>query len=58
MEKHSKSPIKEVERIGPINPYGNTKATIEKFLIDVFKSEPLSWRIVLLRYFNPIGSAP
>ena len=56
--KHSKSPIKEVERIGPINPYGNTKATIEKFLIDVFKSEPLSWRIVLLRYFNPIGSHP
>ncbi|ABB50376.1 UDP-galactose 4-epimerase [Prochlorococcus marinus str. MIT 9312] len=56
--KNSISPIKEFERIEPINPYGNTKATIEKFLIDVFNSKPNSWRIILLRYFNPIGSHP
>ena len=27
-------------------------------MIDVFNSKPDYWRIILLRYFNPIGSHP
>lgn len=54
----AKSPINELALIQPSSPYGNTKATIEKFLFDVFQSASENWRIVLLRYFNPIGSHP
>ena len=52
----TKSPLKEESLTGPINPYGNTKLTIEKFLEDIFKSFPNKWRICNLRYFNPIGA--
>ena len=41
----------------PINPYGNTKITIEKILNDLFLSDQ-SWKIVNLRYFNPVGAHP
>ena len=40
----------------PLNPYGNTKFTIENILKDLYNSQPLQWRIVLLRYFNPVGA--
>ena len=40
----------------PINPYGNTKLTIEKILSDLYKSNPNLWEILILRYFNPAGS--
>ncbi len=39
----------------PTNPYGNTKISIEKILNDVFISDN-SWKIINLRYFNPVGS--
>ena len=52
----TKPPIKEDSLTFPINPYGNTKLTIEKFLEDIFKSCPNKWRICNLRYFNPIGA--
>ena len=39
----------------PINPYGNSKLTIEKILNDLYKSDK-SWKIVNLRYFNPVGA--
>ena len=39
----------------PINPYGNTKLTIEKILNDIYKSEPLNGEL-FLRYFNPVGA--
>lgn len=42
--------------IKPINPYSKTKAYIESLLYDVFKSEKGHWRIINLRYFNPIGA--
>ena len=48
--------IKEENKIKPINPYGNTKATIELILCDLFKSNPNKWKISNLRYFNPIGA--
>ena len=40
----------------PINPYGNTKLTIERLLSDLFKSDINKWKIVNLRYFNPVGA--
>jgi UDP-glucose 4-epimerase len=40
----------------PINPYGNTKFTIEKILKDLYISDPKKWRIINLRYFNPVGA--
>ncbi len=51
-----KQKINESFSIKPINPYGNTKATIENFLKDIYQSELGEWRIINLRYFNPIGA--
>jgi UDP-glucose 4-epimerase len=39
----------------PCNPYGRSKRMIEEILIDVAKADP-SWRVALLRYFNPVGA--
>jgi len=38
------------------NPYGRTKLFIEEILRDLAKSEPDFWRIMILRYFNPVGA--
>ncbi len=54
----AKSPIVESSQFKPINPYGNTKAAVEIFLNDVFKSNPKKWKIAILRYFNPLGAHP
>ncbi len=40
---------------GVTNPYGETKLMIERILTDVCVSDP-EWRVILLRYFNPIGA--
>ena len=48
--------VTEESILSPINPYGNTKLTIEKILSDVSQSEPKKWRIANLRYFNPVGA--
>ena len=40
----------------PINPYGNTKFGVERILQDLFNSQKSQWRIVSLRYFNPVGA--
>ena len=37
------------------NPYGETKSMQERILTDIWKADP-AWRIMLLRYFNPIGA--
>jgi UDP-glucose 4-epimerase len=37
------------------NPYGSTKLMIEQILRDIYASSS-SWRIAILRYFNPIGA--
>ena len=49
--------IKENFLINPTNPYGRTKASIEILLNDIFLSDH-EWRIINLRYFNPIGAHP
>ena len=50
------TPIKESFDIESINPYGTTKIVIEKLLKDLYLSSPDEWRIISLRYFNPIGA--
>jgi UDP-glucose 4-epimerase len=37
------------------NPYGRSKLMIEQLLADVYASDP-TWRVSLLRYFNPVGA--
>ncbi len=50
-------PIPETAPLQPINPYGYTKAAVERMLADVAASTP-GWRIARLRYFNPVGAHP
>ena len=50
-------PIPETAPVRPINPYGQTKATVEQLLADLAASEA-GWRIARLRYFNPVGAHP
>jgi UDP-glucose 4-epimerase len=48
-------PIREDFPLQVTNPYGRTKLMIEDILRDIAVSDP-SWRIALLRYFNPVGA--
>ncbi|MDP6377299.1 MAG: UDP-glucose 4-epimerase GalE [Pseudomonadales bacterium] len=48
-------PITEDFPTGAINPYGQTKLMIEHMLRDLYGSDD-SWRISILRYFNPVGA--
>ena len=48
-------PIVEDQALRTTNPYGATKLMIEGLLRDVAKADA-TWRIVLLRYFNPVGA--
>ncbi|MBT6757166.1 MAG: UDP-glucose 4-epimerase GalE [Candidatus Jacksonbacteria bacterium] len=51
-------PIRETHPTGgTTNPYGQSKLIIEEILKDLHKSDP-SWKIALLRYFNPVGAHP
>ena len=49
------TPIKEDFPTSATNPYGRTKLFIEEILRDIFVSDN-EWKIVLLRYFNPVGA--
>lgn len=54
-EKNS-VPNYEDQKIGEAkNPYGTTKIMLEKIIFDVCKSDE-RWKIISLRYFNPIGA--
>ena len=48
-------PITEAAPLSATNPYGRTKLVIEDMLRDLHRSDP-TWRMALLRYFNPIGA--
>ncbi|GMH44154.1 hypothetical protein BSKO_12088 [Bryopsis sp. KO-2023] len=51
------TPLTEDHPRSAISCYGRTKLIIEDVLGDVAKSDK-EWRIVLLRYFNPVGAHP
>jgi UDP-glucose-4-epimerase GalE len=49
-------PIAEDAPVRPINPYGSTKAAVERFLADARSARML--RSIALRYFNACGAHP
>ena len=55
-DQRENSLLQESSKVGPINPYGQTKLTVELFLKNVFNSSIGEWKIASLRYFNPIGA--
>ncbi len=48
-------PIREDFPLAVTNPYGRSKLVIEQMLRDIAHADS-SWRIALLRYFNPVGA--
>ncbi len=48
-------PIREDFPLSATNPYGRSKLMIEDVLRDLAKADE-TWRIALLRYFNPVGA--
>ncbi|XP_031125594.1 UDP-glucose 4-epimerase GEPI48-like [Ipomoea triloba] len=50
-------PCTEESPINAANPYGRTKLFIEEICRDVHRSDS-EWKIILLRYFNPVGAHP
>lgn len=48
-------PLDETHPLRTTNPYGQTKLIIEEMLRDLYHSDP-SWKIMILRYFNPVGA--
>lgn len=56
----SEAPVPYVEttsRGTTSNPYGTSKAMVEKMLEDLVAADS-RWSVTLLRYFNPIGAHP
>lgn len=57
--KNAKSPINETDNALNLNeitnPYGETKAMIEKILMDKCNADK-KFNAVILRYFNPVGA--
>ncbi|PWZ52854.1 UDP-glucose 4-epimerase 2 [Zea mays] len=51
------SPCTENFPLTPNNPYGKTKLVVEDICRDIYRSDP-EWKIILLRYFNPVGAHP
>lgn len=61
-------PIPETCPLGPTNPYGNTKFTVESLIADFVNAQRgnakkeskdgSKWNGALLRYFNPAGAHP
>nr|GMD99088.1 bifunctional UDP-glucose 4-epimerase and UDP-xylose 4-epimerase 1 [Ipomoea batatas] len=52
-----KIPCVEDFQLKAMNPYGRTKLVLEDIARDIQKADP-EWRIILLRYFNPVGAHP
>jgi UDP-glucose 4-epimerase len=48
-------PLTEDHPLAPTNPYGRSKLMIEEMLHDLKRSDD-SFRISILRYFNPVGA--
>jgi len=48
-------PVTVDHALGPISPYGSTKAAAERLIQDVV-AKGSDWSAVILRYFNPVGA--
>lgn len=48
-------PLGEEHPLSATNPYGQTKLVVEDMLRALYRSDA-SWRIGILRYFNPVGA--
>ncbi|KAK4747931.1 hypothetical protein SAY87_014517 [Trapa incisa] len=52
-----KVPCTEESPLVATSPYGRTKLVIEEMCRDQYCADP-EWKIILLRYFNPVGAHP
>lgn len=50
-------PVREDAPLSASTPYGRSKLMVENILLDLAAADP-SWRIAVLRYFNPVGAHP
>ncbi|CAN6542899.1 unnamed protein product [Malus baccata var. baccata] len=50
-------PCTEDFPLAAANPYGRTKLFIEEIARDIYRLDS-DWKIILLRYFNPVGAHP
>ncbi|URE09157.1 UDP-glucose 4-epimerase [Musa troglodytarum] len=50
-------PCTEESPLSAMNPYGRTKLMIEEICRDIHHADG-DWKIMLLRYFNPVGAHP
>ncbi|CAH2080439.1 unnamed protein product [Thlaspi arvense] len=48
-------PCTEEFPLAAVNPYGRTKLIIEDICRDIYQADK-QWKIILLRYFNPVGA--
>jgi UDP-glucose 4-epimerase len=48
-------PLTEDHPLSATNPYGRSKLMVEDLLRDLYRSDA-SWRVGILRYFNPVGA--
>ncbi|WP_458089608.1 UDP-glucose 4-epimerase GalE [Streptomyces malaysiensis] len=53
----NKVPLGERDPVGPTNPYAASKLMCEQVLTDFCRRLP-EWKVLALRYFNPIGAHP
>jgi UDP-glucose 4-epimerase len=51
-------PLRETDALGPINPYGASKAMAEAMLRDIAATSPQGMSLGILRYFNVAGADP
>jgi UDP-glucose 4-epimerase len=61
--ENSNPPFSEALPTAATNPYGWTKVMMEQILRDVCAADALAknpnpWKVILLRYFNPVGAHP
>jgi len=48
-------PLNELSKVQTVNPYGENKLIIEKYLNYLSKADS-NWCVGILRYFNPVGA--
>lgn len=49
-------PVTESSACVPANPYGHSKLMVEQILADLVAAQQQPWKIISLRYFNPVGA--